>query len=160
MIKDKLNLQLHQIIGLWKELCHLHNQLYEMTCFEYTLLLESRIDELDELIKEKQKIIEQVDRVDSQRSKILKDIADESNHSVQIKFNSLIEYFQKFDLDCSLLLKYNDLFIDIIEKIQAQNIVNQKFINKAMLSLKELKNELTQNTPITYSSTGHHKARF
>jgi flagellar biosynthesis/type III secretory pathway chaperone len=41
------------------------------------------------------------------------------------------------------LFRFNALLIDIIEKIQTQNKRNQLFINKALLSLKQIRIEAT-----------------
>ena len=53
------------------------------------------------------------------------------------------------------LFRFNALLIDLIEKIQNQNKRNQLFINKALHSLKEIRQDvLGKKSYSTYTSRG------
>jgi flagellar biosynthesis/type III secretory pathway chaperone len=53
----------------------------------------------------------------------------------------------------------NSLLIDIIHRIQEQNKKNQMFLNKAMLSLREIKQGFTgKKTYTTYGADGMTRA--
>ena len=57
--------------------------------------------------------------------------------------------------------KLNLVLLDIVNKIQEQNKKNQVFLNRALLSLKELKDSFGGRTNYeTYSSTGLAKSNL
>jgi flagellar biosynthesis/type III secretory pathway chaperone len=58
------------------------------------------------------------------------------------------------------LYRFNELLIDVIEKIQTQNKKNQLFINKAILSLREIREDAGGVKKYnTYSAKGISKSR-
>ena len=54
--KDQLKLYYFQATDIWKRFIDLHNSLYEKTCDEYQLLLDSKLDELEVAINDKEEI--------------------------------------------------------------------------------------------------------
>ena len=59
------------------------------------------------------------------------------------------------DENSKILYKYNQVLIDIIEKIQNQNKKNQLFINKAYQTLEDLKiTNFEKKNYSTYNSKG------
>ena len=57
------------------------------------------------------------------------------------------------------LKNLNALLIDIVQKIQEQNKKNQMFLNRAMLSLREIKQGFTgKKTYSTYGADGMTRA--
>ena len=49
----KINLELNALYDIWQEFCEQHTSLYELTCDEYIKLLASEIDDLEELMQQK-----------------------------------------------------------------------------------------------------------
>ena len=54
------------------------------------------------------------------------------------------------------LYRFNELLIDVIEKIQEQNKKNQVFLNKAINNLREIREEaMGVKNYSTYNQKGH-----
>lgn len=152
------NLLYDQIIEIWKRFCELHFELYDATCDEYQLLLESNIDSLEEKIKDKVEIINQIKRLEKQRQETIENL-NKSTEGVELSnVSALVQFMQTDQVDGSyrdLLNRYNKLLVDIIQKIQAQNKKNQAFINKSIHNLRSIREEITgKKTVSTYNSSG------
>lgn len=161
MNQQKKELLYFQITDLWKRLCEEHSALFDQTCDEYSLLLGSQIEELEVKIEEKQETISRINILEGIREELIGTV--NSHLTTNIKnVSELITFFQSFEqtLNQKHLQSFNSLLIDIIEKIQTQNKNNQLFINKALGSLKSIREEaLGEKSYSTYTSKGNAKAR-
>ena len=156
-MNEKLAILYFEVTDLWKRLCEEHNDLFNITCDEYSLLLKSELSLLEEKLVEKNLIISRISTLESVRRELIKELnllmpemeIDSVSKLIAIMRNYEVENQQKH------LFRFNALLIDIIEKIQAQNKRNQLFINKALLSLKQIRIEATGKKNFsTYSSKG------
>lgn len=156
-MNDKLAILYFEVTDLWKSLCEEHNMLFNVTCDEYSLLLSSELDLLEEKLIEKNEIILRISALETIRREIISELnvllPDKEIDSV----SKLIEVMRTYEVEKNQkhLFRFNALLIDIIEKIQAQNKRNQLFINKALLSLKQIRIEATGKKNFsTYTSKG------
>lgn len=152
-----LNLQFQEIINLWKEFCSLHTELYEQTCEEYKYMISSDIELLEKTVDEKKLLIESINELDLQRQLLLAQINDSIKDNEINKASDLISYMKKNELTnfSEQLDGYNSLLISIVEKIQDQNKTNQIFLNRAIISLQELKQNFQgKKTFKTYNFRG------
>lgn len=129
-----------QTTDLWKRLCEEHMELFNVTCDEYTLLLNSEIQQLEQKIKDKEEIITRIKGLEELRRDLIKDLATVHGKEVD-SVSKLLEVMTAYEVEKKEkhLFRFNALLIDMIEKIQAQNKKNQLFINKALRSLKEIR---------------------
>ena len=149
-----------RVTDLWKKLCEAHQQLLELTFDEYSLLLGSQIEELELKIEEKNDLISYISKLDSRRHEAIalinKDLKKSGSRLIE-NVTDLIITMKDFELakDQHHLRRFNALLIDIIEKIQSQNKKNQLFINKALMSLREIREDAigTKNYS-TYNAKG------
>lgn len=146
----------YQTTDLWRRFCEEHSELFDHTCDEYTLLLSNDIDALENMLDQKREVIEKIAVLEEVR----RDIIDEINKKTSIDIKSiseLIDMMENVEGEKSgrHLKRFNDLLVNIIEKIQIQNKKNQIFLNKAISSLKEIREDAlgVQNFP-TYDSKG------
>lgn len=157
--KLQFSLSAQNVASLLKSQCELHTDLYERTCQEYALLLESEIDSLDELVQEKQKIIRQIELAEKERLHVLENL---KKTAPTLSFNKLGEMLTTLKAcglktDAEAIEKLNMILLDIVDKIQEQNKRNQVFLNKAIVSLKDLKASFNKDNPKqfkTYNSLG------
>lgn len=156
-MNDKLAILYFEVTDLWKRLCEEHNMLFNVTCDEYSLLLSSELDLLEEKLVEKNEIILKIGALETIRRELISELSallpDQEIDSV----SKLIEVMRAYEVEKNQkhLFRFNALLIDIIEKIQAQNKRNQLFINKALLSLKQIRIEATGKKNFsTYTSKG------
>jgi flagellar biosynthesis/type III secretory pathway chaperone len=161
LIISKIKFKYEELIGVWQDYITQHQNLYELTCIEYTHLLESNIDELDTCIKEKQIILDNIGVLEEHRQSIISDFSSPEYLNLEIsKMNELVEALAPYENEISLtrLTKLNDLLKDIIETIQEQNKKNQFFLNRAILSLNDLQKSFTGKKYQTYSAKGESRA--
>jgi len=154
---DKLAVFYFQVTDLWKRLCEEHNDLFNVTCDEYSLLLSSELDKLEEKLIEKNQIITRISALEGIRREIISEINDLFPEKSIDSVTKLLDIMKNYEVENNQkhLFRFNALLIDIIEKIQAQNKRNQLFINKALISLKQIRIEATgKKNYSTYTSKG------
>lgn len=156
-MNEKLAILYFEVTTLWKQFCEEHNELFNLTCDEYSLLLKSDLELLEEKITEKNECIKRIGTLEILRRDLINDL---NNISPEYKVDSvsgLIEVMSKYEIESNQkhLFRFNALLIDIIEKIQAQNKRNQLFINKALHSLQQIRLEASGKKNFsTYTSKG------
>lgn len=144
-LKMELELQYFQITTLWQRFCEAHVLLYDLTCEEYSLLLKSNIDDLNDVLKNKEGLIKEIASLDSERQELIKTINTKLADDKKIQsVSDLLKFMQQYEIEQgkSFLAKFNLFLINVIEKIQDQNKRNQVFLNKAIHSLKGVKDNL------------------
>lgn len=154
----ELNFLYQRVIGIWQNFCELHKNVYEITCEEYLVLLESDMDKLEAILPLKEEMIRRIGEVETSRADLIEEL-NKSNYFPEpiTRASDLIKSFAQIDQSAAIpaLQNLNDLLIDIIQKIQEQNKKNQVFLNKAMISLGQIKQGFTgQKTFSTYGSDG------
>lgn len=147
-----------QAVIIWEGFCRLHKELYDLTADEYMTLLASDIDKIEAMLPLKETIIAQINDLEKERAHLIKKINDSNLFDVNItRAGELLEAFAEIDAKSGIpaMRNLNALLLDIITKIQEQNKKNQMFLNKAMLSIRELKNGFNgKKTYTTYGADG------
>ncbi len=155
---DAKKLYYQAVIGVWEGFCQLHKDLFDLTCEEYLTLLESDIDKLETMLPLKEELIRKIGELERERSELIDRLNDANLLPAKVrKASELLGAFSDLDQRSGVpaLRNLNSLLIDIIEKIQEQNKKNQVFLNKAMLSLREIKQGFTgKKTYSTYGADG------
>jgi len=151
---------------LWKRLCEEHHTLLDATFEEYRHLIDGQIDDLETTISQKVDIIERINILEDVRYQLIHDLnIFLREHTSQyknvkspiLKVSDLLILMQTIESEVfeKHLFRFNELLIDIIEKIKEQNKRNQLFINKAIHSLQLLKEEVKgKKTFSTYNARG------
>ncbi len=142
MDPKKLELVYFQITDIWKRLCEEHDDLFTHTCEEYSFLLNSDIESVEKNLEVKDHTISQIAKLDTLRQGIIESLEKDLKKPIK-NVSKLLEIMFDFELEREQkhLRRFNALLIDIIERIQVQNLKNKKFLNKALLSLGEIKKE-------------------
>lgn len=162
MNQDRLKIYYFQITDIWKLHCELHSELFDLTCDEYALLLGSEIEKLEAKISQKNEIIEIIAKNDIERTRLLNEISSFAKDTKIEKVTDLIDFFSAFEAEKTNkhLFRFNSLLLDIISKIQSQNKKNQLFINKAISSLKTIREDASGTTTVsTYNAKGFRQNR-
>jgi flagellar biosynthesis/type III secretory pathway chaperone len=155
--KDRMAIFYFEVTDLWKRLCEEHMELFNLTCDEYSLLLSSQLEELEEKLVEKNKVIKNINHLEKVRRDLISDLNDFLPSQNIDSVSGLLEVMNQYSVELKEkhLFRFNALLIDLIEKIQAQNKRNQLFINKALHSLKEIRQDvLGKKSYSTYTSRG------
>ncbi len=166
LIKEKkstLELFYFQITDLWKQLCEEHSKLFDLTCDEYSCLLESNIPKLDLVVEQKVQLTTKITALESVRLDLInklnaaifdgKDSSDVAIKSIADLIRVMSD-FEKIN-NQNHLYRFNKILIDIIDKIKTQNKKNQMFINKALLSLRQIREDVTgAKSYTTYNARG------
>jgi flagellar biosynthesis/type III secretory pathway chaperone len=160
--RDEKMLYYQRAIAVWEVFCQLHRELYDLTCEEYLKLLESDIDKLEAMLPLKDELIRKIGEVERERSDLIDALNDAALFDLRIeRAGDLLTAFAPQDRDTGVpaLRNLNTLLIDIIQKIQEQNKKNQQFLNKAMLSLRDLRSGFSgKKQYTTYGADGQTRA--
>ena len=164
---EKIKFFYYQITDIWKRFCEEHVNLFNLTCDEYTHLLKTDLEILEDITEKKSEIINRINILEKLRSDLIISINEEleSHQNLKNKYgfskittvSDLLGLMQEYEsqLQENYLENFNALLIDIIEKIQKQNKKNQVFINKAILSLKDIKGSVDgKKSYSTYTQNG------
>lgn len=155
---DEKKLYYQRVLNAWEGFCQLHKDLYDLTCEEYLTLLESDIDKLETMLPVKEEIISKIGELETDRTELIEKLNSTGLFATKItRAGELLNAFSELDQSAAIpaLRNLNSLLIDIIGKIQDQNKKNQQFLNKAMISLKEVKQGFTgKKTYTTYGADG------
>lgn len=156
--QDEKKLYYQHVLHVWEGFCLLHKDLYDLTCDEYLTLLESDIEKLETMLPLKEEIISKIGELEKDRAELIAKLNTTGLFTANIsRAGELMEVFSDLDQKAAIpaLKNLNSLLIDIIGKIQDQNKKNQQFLNKAMLSLREVKQGFTgKKTYTTYGANG------
>jgi flagellar biosynthesis/type III secretory pathway chaperone len=155
---DEKKFYYHHVLTLWEGFCRLHKDLYDLTCNEYLTLLESDIEKLETMVPVKEEIIAKIGELERERANLIDQLNNNGLAATPIKkAGDLLVVFSDLDKTNGIpaLQNLNSLLIDIVTKIQEQNRKNQLFLNKAMISIKELKQGFSgKKTYSTYGADG------
>jgi len=135
-----------RVTDIWKRFCEEHTVLLDLTFEEYSHLLSSDVDELEDVIERKNEVIDRIKHLEVARSQVIKKLNKYfiGNNQKEISnVSHLISFMKKFDIEKkqSHLANFNELLLELITKLKSQNKKNQLFLNKAISSLKNIKNE-------------------
>lgn len=160
---DEKKLYYQQVMDIWEGFCRLHKGLYDLACEEYLTLLESDIDKLESMLPLKEDLISKIGELESERADLIEKLNQNNLFENKIvRVGDLINSFTTIEKSNGIqaLHNLNDLLIDIIQKIQDQNKKNQIFLNKAMLSLREIKQGFSGKKAFTtYGADGVARAQ-
>lgn len=162
LAQGQVSLFYFRITDIWKKLCEEHSELLNLTMEEYGYLLRSEIELLEEKIEEKKVLIETIKSLENLRRETINELNQALGGQTIANYKDLLEFMDGFELEKNSghLRRFNALLIDIIEKIQLQNKRNQIFINKAVTSLKTLREEASgEKSYQTYGKNGVTKSR-
>ncbi len=155
---DEKKLYYQSVLTVWEGFCRQHKDLYDLTCDEYLTLLASDIDKLETMIPVKEEIIAKISELENDRSSLIEKLNETGLFANRIvRAGDLLDAFIEVDQANGIpaLKNLNALLIDMVLKIQDQNKKNQMFLNKAMLSLREVKQGFSgKKTYSTYGADG------
>lgn len=157
---ETLEMIYFRVTDLWQRLCEKHTTLLNLTFDEYALLLESDLEKLDTKTEEKEKTNQEVIALEKVRVQIMEELNVFLVSKNLDPIESVSDLIMVMDIyekknDQRHLFRFNSLLIDLIEKIQEQNKKNQLFINKALLSLKQIREEVMGDKNYsTYNNRG------
>ena len=159
--KNELGVLYFQVTDIWRRFCEEHTDLLDKTFEEYSLLLSSDIDKLESLLAEKQEVIKKINFLEEARTRVIEKLnlfLREHDQKEVESVSELIEVMRFYEEQNNTkhLYRFNELLIDVIEKIQDQNKKNQVFLNKAINNLREIREEaMGVKNYSTYNKQGH-----
>jgi flagellar biosynthesis/type III secretory pathway chaperone len=145
-------------VEIWENFCQLHHALYELTCDEYQALLSGEIELLEEIISKKEAVMLQINEWENRRSSLIEEMNQANADTDKItNVTGLLKVLAPAEaqLPIPALHNLNSLLIDVITRIQEQNKRNQIFLNRAMSSLREIRDGFSgKRQYTTYGADG------
>jgi flagellar biosynthesis/type III secretory pathway chaperone len=149
-----------RVTDIWKRFCEEHTLLLDLTFEEYGHLLSSDLSELEQALEKKNVVIKRISNLESMRKETIRDLNSFLANSSGEKINDvseLLKYMQSYEIEKKQkhLYSFNTLLVDVIEKLKEQNKRNQLFLNKAIHSLKDIKDSaFGLKSYSTYNNSG------
>lgn len=149
-----------RVTDIWKRFCEEHTLLLDLTFEEYGHLLSSELSELEEVIEKKNVIIQRITNLEAMRKETITDLNEFLSVTGDEKItdvSGLLAFMKKYEVEKNQkhLFSFNALLVDVIEKLKDQNKKNQLFLNRAIHSLKDIKNSAFGNKSYsTYNNSG------
>lgn len=159
-LNEKLQVLYFKVTDIWKRFCEEHTLLLDKTFEEYSLLLASNVDAIEELMIEKNDILSRINFLENARTRVigeLNTLLKENNQKEIESVSELISVMGAYESvnNAHHLRRFNALLIDLIEKLQTQNKKNQLFLNKAINNLREIREDaLGVKSYSTYNNKG------
>ena len=158
MMDEALRLYHAEAIEVWENFCRLHHDLYELTCDEYQVLLSGEIESLEDLIAKKEVVIASIGGWETARAELISRMNRDLPAGQQItNVSGLLTTFASAESKLAMpaLRNLNALLIDVITRVQEQNKRNQQFLNRAMQSIREIRDGFTgKRNYNTYGADG------
>lgn len=150
-------------VEIWEQFCRSHHDLYELTCDEYQALLSGEIEALEDIIAKKEAVVAIIGQWESQRATLISTLNAERLPGDELITNvtGLLKVLRPVEdtLSIPALHNLNSLLIDVITRIQEQNKRNQVFLNRAMSSLREIREGFSgKKQYTTYGADGMTRA--
>ena len=135
-----------KVADLWKDFCEEHNNLLNKTWIEYSFLLSSNIDKIEECLKDKTEILKTIQKLEETRRELMKEINKLFGEDKIKNVNDLIKMMEQLEIEKEQkhLFRFNELLLNLIDDIQVQNKKNQLFVNKALRSLQFIREGVSQ----------------
>ena len=110
-MKEKLAALYFEVTNLWKQFCEEHNELFNLTCDEYSLLLKSELELLEEKIIEKNECIKRIGTLEMVRRDLIKDLNALYPEKNIDSVSSLLEIMSEYEVESKQkhLFRYNAL---------------------------------------------------
>lgn len=162
MRDQALRLYHSQAVEVWENFCRLHRDLFELTCDEYQALLSGEVEALETLVSRKEAVMADINGWEATRSGLIQDI-DRSNIATHpiTNIKGLLDLLREPESQMAIpaLTNLNSLLIDIITQTHEQNKRNQVFLNRALLSLRDLREGFSgKRQYTTYGADGLSRA--
>lgn len=158
--EDSVESLYFRVTDIWKRFCEEHTLLLDLTFEEYSHLLSSDLSEVEEVLEKKNVVIQRINNLEKMRKDTITDLNKflSSSDDTQITdVSGLLNFMKKYEVEKNQkhLFSFNALLIDIIEKLKDQNKKNQLFLNRAIHSLKDIKNSaFGSKSYSTYNNSG------
>ena len=161
MRDQALRLYHSQAVEVWENFCRLHRDLFELTCDEYQALLSGEVEALEALVTRKEAVMAEINAWDSTRTSLIQDIDRAQIAAYPIRnIKDLLDLLREPESQMvTALTNLNALLIDIITQTHDQNKRNQVFLNRALLSLRDLREGFSgKRQYTTYGADGMSRA--
>ena len=138
---DEKKLYYHSVVSVWEGFCHLHKELYDLTCDEYLTLLSSDVDKLEDALPHKEEIIRKISALEYERKDLIESINTSKIFTKNIlKSSDLLIVFSEIDQSSAMpaLKNLNALLIDIVRTIGNIEILLLLYLAIASLFLHQL----------------------
>jgi uncharacterized coiled-coil protein SlyX len=104
--KDRMAIFYFEVTDLWKRLCEEHMELFNLTCDEYSLLLSSKLEELEEKLVEKNKTIKKINHLEKIRRNLISDLNEFLTEQKVDSVSALLAVMNQYEVE----LKEKHLF--------------------------------------------------
>lgn len=129
------------VVTTLDELISLQKQLIRYAERKQTVLIERKVDELTELVKEESKLVKQLVELENERQQLVADVLDEHPGLTFSEFTEQISD-EKVKKELHLQLKTLQM---LLTELQAKNKVNEKILEDSMSFVQHMITQVTKS---------------
>jgi hypothetical protein len=119
---------INSVITTMKELIHIQKKLIRYAEQKRTVLIDRKIDELNQLMTEEAKLVKQLEQVENERIQLIDNLLEEHP---SLNFNQFVEQLPD-DLLKEKIIAQLHILRDLMTKLQTKNQVNEKLIEDSL----------------------------
>jgi hypothetical protein len=119
---------INSVITTMKELIHIQKKLIRFAEQKRTLLIERKIDELNQLMTEEAKLVKQLEQVENERIQLIEKLLEEYP---SLNFNQFVEQLPD-DLLKEKIIEQLHILRGLMTDLQTKNRVNEKLIEDSL----------------------------
>lgn len=132
---------LNLVVNTLDELISIQKQLIRYAERKQTVLIERKVDELTELVKEETKLVKQLGQLEDERQQLVADVLEEHPG---LTFSQFAEQIPDEDVKQELHLQLQTLQTLLIE-LQAKNKTNEKLLEDSVSFVQHMITQVTKS---------------
>ncbi|MCH4827623.1 flagellar protein FlgN [Planococcus halocryophilus] len=138
---------LNLVVNTLDELISIQKQLIRYAERKQTVLIERKVDELTELVKEEAKLVKQLGQLEDERQQLVADVLEEHPG---LTFSQFAEQIPDEDVKQDLHLQLKTLQT-LLTELQAKNKTNEKLLEDSMSFVQHMITEVTKSKQQQYN---------
>jgi hypothetical protein len=119
---------INSVITTMKELIHIQKKLIRYAEQKRTVLIDRKIDELNQLMTEEAKLVKQLEQVENERIQLIDNLLEEYP---SLNFNQFVEQLPD-DLLKEKIIEQLHILRGLMTELQTKNRVNEKLIEDSL----------------------------
>ncbi|MGB6408951.1 MAG: flagellar protein FlgN [Planococcus donghaensis] len=138
---------LNLVVNTLDELISIQKQLIRYAERKQTVLIERKVDELTELVKEEAKLVKQLGQLEDERQQLVADVLEEHPG---LTFSQFAQQIPDEDVKQELHLQLKTLQM-LLTELQAKNKTNEKLLEDSMSFVQHMITEVTKSKQQHYN---------
>ena len=132
---------LHLVVTTLEELINIQKQLINFADRKQTVLIERKVDDLNQLVQEETKIVKRLNELETEREQLVESLLEENSSR---SFSQFVEQIPEASIRNSLQLQLKTLQL-LMGELQAKNKINERLLKDSMSFVQHMIEQVTKS---------------